>query len=145
MKRSFCNYFENKDWYPDYYRTTDDMEFSIVHFVRDYLFQHRIRFILCFRRANRTENKLVKLFCDSRLYLMSRKYGLEIKSNTKIGKGFVLLHPYNITISPAAVVGNNVTMLKGSTIGMGKRINGRGAPTIGNNVYIGINSTIIGG
>ena len=55
-----------------------------------------------------------------------------------------MLHPYNITISPYAVIGKNVNILKGATIGLsqGKK---PGAPVIGDSVYIGINSTILGG
>ena len=55
-----------------------------------------------------------------------------------------MVHPYNITISPQAVLGKNVNILKGATIGVswGKQ---PGAPKIGNNVYIGINATLLGG
>ena len=55
-----------------------------------------------------------------------------------------MIHPYNITISPSAIIGRNVNIYKGATIGLsgGKH---PGAPQIGNSVQIGINSTIIGG
>lgn len=131
-------------WYNDYMRTTDDNTLVVSHFIKDYFFQHRLRFIIFLRIAQTTKHKLIKLFCDYRLYRYSRKYGLEIKSQTKIGKGFLMGHPYNITISPYAVIGDNVSINKGATIGIsgGKR---PGAPTIGNCVYIGINSTVIGG
>lgn len=132
--------FEDKSWYPDYYRTTDDYNFIMSHFIRDFMFQHRLRYMIYFRHAQTTNNKIVRLFCDWKLYKMSRKYGIEIKSNTRIGKGFCMTHPYNITISPEAVIGENVTMMKGSTIG----INISGAPVIGNCVFIGLNSTILG-
>ena len=41
-----------------------------------------------------------------------------------------MVHPYNITISPQAVLGKNVNILKGATIGVswGKQ---PGAPKIG--------------
>ena len=61
-----------------------------------------------------------------------------------MGEHFELGHAYNITITNKAVVGNNVTIGKGATIGLvvtGKRA---GAPTIGNYVVIGINSIIVG-
>ena len=57
-------------------------------------------------------------FCEYKLYRLCRKYGIEIKTNTKIGPGFVMVHPYNITISPQAVLGENVNILKGATIGV---------------------------
>lgn len=133
-----------KIWKLDYYRTNDDDSFVLLHFLKDYIFQHRLRFIIWLRKAQCSSNRFTKVFYDYKLYRYSRKYGIEIKSETKIGKGFVLTHPYNITISPEAIIGDNVSMMKGSTVGVS---NGKkpGAPKIGNRVYIGINSTIIGG
>ncbi len=135
---------ENKCWYKDYIRTTDDDKFILSHFIRDFLTQQRLRFLVYFRNAQKTNNKLAKLYYDYKLFRLSRKYGIEIKSNTKIGKGFVMTHPYNITISSGAKLGDNINIMKGATIGYahGKR---DGIPTIGNCVFIGLNSTIIGG
>ena len=137
--------FENSVWYPDYYRTTDDDHFIFLHFIKDFLFQHRLRYMVYFRYAQNTKNPLLKFFCEYKLFRLCRKYGIEIKTSTKIGKGFSMIHPYNITVSPYATIGNYVTMLKGSTIGLNSGGNHSGAPIIGNRVYIGINSTIIGG
>ena len=135
--------FKNASWYPEYYRTTGEKTFHPAHFVRAFLFQHRLRYLIYLRITQNTKLKLVRLFCECCLYRLSRKYGIEIKSSTSIGRGFQMIHPYNITIHPKAVLGENVTMLKGSTVGMslGKK---HGSPRIGDRVYIGINSTIIG-
>lgn len=54
-----------------------------------------------------------------------------------------MIHPYNITINSQVTAGKNLTLLKGCTIGNIKGNNG-GAPTIGDDVYIGLNSTVIG-
>lgn len=131
-------------WYSDYIRTTDDDKLIWTHFIRDFLFQHRLQYMVYFRYAQTTKNKIIKMFCEYKLFRLCRKYGIEIKTNTQIGRGFLMIHPYNITVSPFATIGNNVTMMKGSTIGIsaGKH---KGAPRIGDCVYIGINSTIIGG
>lgn len=131
-------------WYFDYIRSTDDKCLIWKHFFKDFLFQHRLRYMVYFRYAQKTKNRLFRFFCEYKLYRLCRKYGIEIKTKTKIGAGFVMVHPYNITISPFAEIGNNVNMMKGSTIGVswGKH---PGAPKIGNCVYIGINSTVIGG
>ncbi len=131
-------------WFDDYYRTTDDETLIWSHFLKDFIFQHRLRYIVYFRHAQNAKNKLIKLFFEYKLFRLSRKYGIEIKTQTKIGKGFVMTHPYNITVSPFAVLGDNVNMMKGSTVGLsgGKR---KGAPTIGNCVFIGLNSTVVGG
>lgn len=136
-KEKFC-------WYPDYVRTTDDSHFVLRHFIRDFIFQHRLRYMVYFRLAQKVQNKWIRLFFEWKLFRLCRKYGIEIKTATKIGPGFVMCHPYNITISPFATLGNNVNIMKGATIGIsaGKR---PGAPKIGNCVYIGLNSTILGG
>lgn len=72
------------------------------------------------------------------------KRGIEIPSCTKIGEGLYLGHAYNITINGSAVIGRNVNIHKGVTIGKesrGKRI---GSPTIGNSVWIGVNACVVG-
>ena len=135
---------EKACWYKDYLRTTNDTEFILSHFLKDFLFQHRLRYMVYFRIAQNTKNKFKKLFCEYKLFKLCRKYGIEIKTSTQIGEGFVMCHPYNITVSPYAVLGKNVNMMKGSTIGLsgGKQ---PGAPHLGNCVYVGLNSTILGG
>ena len=137
-------FFQKQAWYPDYTRMTDDPDLVIRHFLRDLVFQHRLRYMIYFRTSQTTENYFLSLFCKYRLYRMSRKFGIEIKPSTHIGPGFVMTHPYNITVFPSAILGRNITLMKGSTIGLshGKH---PGAPTIGDSVYVGINSTILGG
>ena len=131
-------------WYLDYIRTTDDSKLIWRHFIKDFIFQHRLRYMVYFRYAQTTHNPLLRLFCEFKMYRMCRKYGIELKTQTQIGPGFIMVHPYNITITPYAVIGKNVNILKGATIGLNQ---GKypGAPTIGDSVYIGINSTILGG
>lgn len=131
-------------WYPDYIRTTDDDTLIFSHFIKDFFLQHRLRYIVYLRYSQNSHNKVAKLFFDYKLFRLCRKYGLEIKASTKIGKGFCMCHPYNITISPFAEIGNNVNIMKGATVGYagGKK---PGAPKIGNCVYIGLNSTVLGG
>ncbi len=130
-------------WYNDYIRTTDDDRFILSHFLRDFFFQHRLRYMVYFRTAQHTRSRLVKIFCEYKLFRLCRKYGIEIKTSTKIGEGFVMCHPYNITVTPFATIGRNVNMMKGSTIGLSEGKH-KGAPTIGDCVYIGINAVVIG-
>lgn len=135
---------EQRPWYPDYIRSTDDDRFILIHFLRDYIFQHRLRYMIYFRISKASKNRVKKLFFEYKLYRLCRKYGIEIKISTEIGPGLVLGHPYNITVSPFAKLGKNVNLNKGSTIGIsfGKRA---GCPILGDQVYVGINSTVVGG
>jgi serine O-acetyltransferase len=76
--------------------------------------------------------------------MIRKNRGLEIPSNLSVGKGLYIGHPYNITINGTAVLGKNINIHKGVTIGQENRGKKKGAPTIGNNVWIGINSIIVG-
>lgn len=72
-----------------------------------------------------------------------KKYGLEI-SFKNISGGILLLHPYNITVNPRAVLGHNVTLFKGSTIGSVRSGKREGVPTVGDRVTLCVNSTVVG-
>lgn len=73
-----------------------------------------------------------------------KKQTIDLPPTAKIGPGMLFLHPHGITINSKAVIGKNLTILKGATIGNSKTGN-VGAPTIGDNCYIGLNATIVGG
>ena len=55
------------------------------------------------------------------LYHLSRKYGLEISKDAVIGKGLYWGHSYNITVGANVVLGNNVNLHKGCTLGTTNR------------------------
>lgn len=90
-------------------------------------------------------NKIRFLLTRLRLHHLSEKYGFQISYATKIGRGLYLGHMGTIIINWKAVLGNNVNLAQGVTVGMvngGKR---DGVPKIGNNVWIGANATVAGG
>lgn len=78
------------------------------------------------------------------LKITRHSYCCEIAASTQIGPGLYVGHPYAITISPGAVIGSNCNIHKGATIGRENRGKRKGYPTIGDEVYIGINSIIVG-
>lgn len=69
---------------------------------------------------------------------------IEISSSTNIGGGLYLGHAYNITINPNAIIGCNCNIHRGVLIGQENRGKRKGAPIIGDRVWIGINSVIVG-
>lgn len=76
--------------------------------------------------------------------LLHKKMSVEIPLSIKLGKGALFLHPYSITFNSGCQIGDNFTICKGATIGNSKT--GKiGVPIIGNNVYVGLNSTVVGG
>lgn len=55
-----------------------------------------------------------------------------------------MAHPYNITVNSKAVLGRNVTLFKGCTIGSIRSGRREGVPTIGDRVTLCVNSSVIG-
>ena len=102
------------------------------------------RYLFLLRRATFEKNKFLRWYYERRLVRMGEKYNIEISSHCKIGKGLYLGHPGCITINPAAQLGEYVCLHKGATIGVENRGPLKGVPTIGNCVWIGINSIIFG-
>lgn len=135
----------NENFKKDFYRMTGK-KYSAKRFLFAYLTEHRIRFVYSYRKLQNINKKRKLRYSIWFIYHrgLKTKYGLEINPDVEIGPGIQISHPYNITINNGAVLGKNINLSKGVTIGQenrGKRI---GAPVIGNQVYLGINSTIVG-
>lgn len=71
-------------------------------------------------------------------------YGYEISKDAAIGEGFFINHLGPIVVNPKAIIGRNVNLHNGVTIGVENRGKRKGAPKIGDSVWIGANSTIVG-
>lgn len=105
------------------------------------LSSHALRFLLVFRRSQDSANPIWRVM----LAHMREKYGLEIPRQANIGAGLYLGHAFNITINSATTIGRNCNIHKGVTIGQENRGKRKGAPSIGDEVWIGVNATIVGG
>ena len=128
------------NWKDDYYRMTGTRFAFTPSHILTLLISHQIRYVKLWRRSNARPSVLNRL----RLIRCGKKYGIEISPNAKIGAGLYLGHAYNITVSGDAVLGDNVNLHKGCTIGRENRGKRTGAPKLGNRVFVGINATIVG-
>jgi serine O-acetyltransferase len=70
--------------------------------------------------------------------------GIEIHPGAKIGKGFFIDHGAGVVIGETTVIGNNVTIYQGVTLGGTGKEKGKRHPTIGDNVTIGAEAIILG-
>ena len=73
-----------------------------------------------------------------------RKTGIEIHPGATIGKGLFIDHGTGVVIGETAIIGNNVTLFHGVTLGGTGKEKGKRHPTIGNNVFIGSGAKILG-
>lgn len=104
---------------------------------------HELRFLFWGRYEQACSHILGRKFAQLVLHEYRRKYGIEINFQN-VGEGLRLIHPWNITVNNNAIIGSNVTLYKGCTIGEiteGQRI---GNPVIGNGVVVYANATICG-
>lgn len=73
-----------------------------------------------------------------------RKTGIEIHPGAQIGENFFIDHGNGVIIGETAVVGNNVTLYQGVTLGGTGKEHGKRHPTIGDNVMISAGAKILG-
>ncbi len=70
--------------------------------------------------------------------------GIEIHPAAQIGKRFFIDHGMGVLIGATAIVGDDVTLYKGVTLGGTSLGQGKRHPTIGNDVVIGTNASVLG-
>jgi serine O-acetyltransferase len=73
-----------------------------------------------------------------------RKTGIEIHPGATIGKGLFIDHGHGVVIGETAIVGDNVTLYQGVTLGGTGKESGKRHPTIGDNVMISAGAKILG-
>lgn len=116
-----------------------------ITFIKTFFHQRSFRFMVYFRWCQNKDN-ICRYYLGRLLgFFLHRKMSVEMPYTVKAGKGLLMIHPYSITFNSQAEVGENFTIMKGATIGNIKSGLKQGSPVIGNNVYVGLNSTIVGG
>lgn len=74
----------------------------------------------------------------------TRKTGIEIHPGATIGKGLFIDHGTGVVIGETCIIGDNVTLYQGVTLGGNGKEHGKRHPTIGNNVMISAGAKVIG-
>ena len=72
------------------------------------------------------------------------KYGFQIPTKTKIGKGLYIGHFGTLIINKNAIIGENCNLSPNVIIGETNRGEKRGSPKIGDKVWIGSGAVIVG-
>lgn len=70
--------------------------------------------------------------------------GVEIHPGATIGRKFFIDHGMGVVIGETAIVGDNVLLYQGVTLGGTGKETGKRHPTVGNNVVIGAGAKILG-
>ena len=74
----------------------------------------------------------------------AKKTGIEIHPGAVLGRGLFIDHGTGVVIGETTVIGDNVTIYQGATLGGTGKETGKRHPTIGNNVMIGSGAKVLG-
>ncbi len=97
---------------------------------------HRINHALW--QANR---KTLTYFLQNR---SSEVFGVDIHPAARLGQGIMIDHGTGVVIGETAVLGDNISLLHGVTLGGSGKEGGDRHPKIGNGVMIGANASVLG-
>lgn len=75
---------------------------------------------------------------------ISELFSIDIHPAARVGRGIMIDHAHSIVIGETAVVGNNVSMLHGVTLGGTGKTDGDRHPKIGDGVLIGAGAKVLG-
>lgn len=70
--------------------------------------------------------------------------GIEIHPGAVIGNGFFIDHGMGVVVGETTIIGDNVTIYQGVTLGGTGKERGKRHPTIGNNVVVGTGAKVLG-
>ena len=74
----------------------------------------------------------------------ARKYGIEIHPGAVIGEGLFIDHGAGVVIGETTIIGDNVTLYQGVTLGGTGKEQGKRHPTIEDNVMISAGAKVLG-
>ncbi len=74
----------------------------------------------------------------------ARRTGIEIHPGATIGEGLFIDHGHGVVIGETTVIGNNVTLYQGVTLGGTGKEHGKRHPTIEDNVMISTGAKVLG-
>lgn len=133
--------------YSDLYRYAKKVDKRTL--IKNFIFNPRFKYSFYMRICNKLNknkymNKNILIIFKVLLKNCSYKYGIQIPYSTNIDKGLYIVHWGGIVINPNCIIGKNLTISQGVTLGQVSRGERRGSPRIGNNVYIGPGAKVIG-
>jgi serine O-acetyltransferase len=70
--------------------------------------------------------------------------GIEIHPAARIGEGCFIDHGMGVVIGETTVIGNNVTLFQGVTLGGTGKEKGKRHPTLGNNIVVSAGAKVLG-
>lgn len=115
-----------------------------IHSNMEVLLYPSFRVMLSYRRAHKQYLKGHYFRARWISQRAARKTGIEIHPGARIGKGFFIDHGSGVIIGETTIIGDNVTLYQGVTLGGTGKEKGKRHPTIGDNVMISAGAKVLG-
>ena len=103
-----------------------------------------VKAMIWYRVANFFYKLKLKFIADLISVIPRNKYAIEIHPGAKIGKRLFIDHGAGVVIGETTIIGDDVTIYQGVTLGAVNNTKEKRHPTINNNVYIGAHARILG-
>ena len=108
------------------------------------LFSQGVHAVILYRISNRLWHKGNHTGARMLNYFSRFLTGADIHPGAEIGKDFFIDHATGVVIGETCIIGENVSLFQGVTLGGVSTSKGKRHPTIKNNVVVGANATILG-
>jgi serine O-acetyltransferase len=128
------------------YRGKADMRSFLSAYLHEpgFRFTYYLRKVAFYSRGKRSWGIFGYVYNRILLNHYRFRYGFEISPATSIGRGLFLGHFGGVVISPFAILGANINIAQGVTIGAASRGKHAGTPTLEDRVWVGANAIIVG-
>ena len=125
-------------------KATFERDPAAVNFLEILLTYSGLHAIISYRIANRLLKCHIPLLPRFISQLTRFFTGIEIHPGAQIGKGLFIDHGMGVVIGETSIIGDNVTLFQGVTLGGTGKERGKRHPSLGNNVVVGTGAKILG-
>ncbi len=127
-----------------YFKSIKQRDPAARHFLQIILCYPGVQALFWYRIAHFFYKIKLKLISEIITYFVRCFLNIEIHPGAKIGKRFFIDHGTGTVIGETSIIGNNVIMYHGVTLGGRGTEHGKRHPTILDNVSIGAGATVLG-
>jgi serine O-acetyltransferase len=115
-----------------------------IHNAMEVLLYPSFKVMLHYRVAHKLYNRKMYFLARYVSQRGVRKTGIEIHPGATIGEGLFIDHGNGVIIGETTIIGNNVTLYQGVTLGGTGKEHGKRHPTICDNVMISAGAKVLG-
>ena len=115
-----------------------------IHNSMEVLLYPSFKVMLHYRLAHKLYNRKMYFLARYISQRAARKTGIEIHPGATIGDGLFIDHGNGVIIGETTIIGNNVTLYQGVTLGGTGKEHGKRHPTICDNVMISAGAKVLG-